>query len=69
MMEGRELCHTYRGIGRYAEVFKTPKGYEVDLHEQNDWLATRKCHNHSEIFAENLGENWVLGIFDINEGE
>jgi len=68
-MTDREKYHTFKDGVRYAEVFKTPKGYEVDLHEQNDWLATRKCHNHSEIFAENLGENWVLGIFDINEGE
>lgn len=70
IMADRQLYHTYKNdSGRYAKVFKTDKGFEVDLHEHNDWLATRKCHGHSEIYAENLGENWVLGIFDINEGE
>jgi hypothetical protein len=69
-MADRQLYHTYKNdSGRYAKVFKTNKGFEVDLHEHNDWLATRKCHGHSEIYAENLGENWVLGIFDQTEGE
>ncbi len=69
IMTNRELYHTYENGDRYAEVFKTDKGFEVDLHEQDEWLTTRKCNGHSEIYAENLGENWVLGIFDLNEGE
>lgn len=60
----RELFHTFSQGERKAEVFKTSKGFEVDLHEVDDWYATRKVHGHSETYAENTAENWVLGVFD-----
>lgn len=65
----RELYHTYRDNNRLAEVFKTPKGWEVDLHEVDDWLATKKVHNHSESYAENCAENWVSGQIRLTDIE
>jgi|TARA_B110000977_G_scaffold40698_1_gene54745 hypothetical protein len=61
----KELYHTFSEGERKAEVFKTVKGFEVELYEKDDWSATRKVHGHSETYAENTAENWVQGIFDL----
>ncbi len=44
----KELYHTFSEGERKAEVFKTVKGFEVELYEKDDWSATRKVHGHSE---------------------
>ena len=61
----KELYHSFRKDERSAEVYRTSKGFEVELYEQNGWSATRKVHQHSETYAENTAENWVQGIFDL----
>ena len=42
---GKELYHTFKKDERMAEVYKTSKGFEVELYEQNNWSATRKVFN------------------------
>lgn len=61
-MKERDLCHQYQKGNRMAKVYNTKLGFEVDLFEGTDFQATRKVHNHSEIYAENTAENWVEGI-------
>lgn len=56
---------TYSNAGRTAEVVKSPQGWEVDLYDTGKLLETRAVHNHSEIYAENVAENFVLGVFDV----
>ena len=32
---------------------------ERNISVENVFTATRKLHNHSEVYAENCAENWV----------
>ena len=52
--------------GRKAVIRREKEGYEVDLIKE-DCRETRKVHNHSETYAENVAENFVHGIFDIEK--
>jgi|TARA_R110000851_G_scaffold306659_1_gene465121 hypothetical protein len=61
----KELYHSFRKDERSAEVYRTSKGFEVELYEQNGWSATRKVHQHSETYAENVAENWVEKVFNL----
>jgi hypothetical protein len=60
----RTILHHHQGDDRTAEVFNTKLGFEVDLYENGGILCTREVHSHSEVYAENVAENWVLGVFD-----
>ena len=57
--------------GREAIVFKykDDDAWYVDLWEANVLLETRKMETdgvlHSERYAEDCAENWVLYVFDI----
>jgi len=68
-MDNKILYHVYNKDERKAEVYKTSKGFEVELYEKDGWSATRKVHQHSESYAENVGENWVEKVFDLEPGE
>ena len=48
-----------------AKVFLTPNGFEVDLFDKNGLRETRELHNHSEKYAEDCAENYVLGLFSV----
>jgi hypothetical protein len=66
----RELYHSYLRDDRKAEVYKTDKGWEVDLSSlTNNEYATRKVHDHSETYAENVAENYVDKIFDLEPND
>ena len=65
----KELYHTYAKDGKYAEVFKTSQGWEVDLYTNDTLLETRAVHDKSEGYAEDVAENWVDGMFDIEPKE
>jgi hypothetical protein len=45
---------------RNADVFRTHKGYYVKLYKGDDYIRTVECSDHSESYAENIAENWVL---------
>jgi len=47
---------------RHAKIIKTPQGYEVDIYNEGDVIRTIELHKHSESYAEDCAENWVLGI-------
>lgn len=63
----KELYHTYAKDDRYAEVFKSKEGFEVDLYEEKKLLETRQLYNHSESYAEDCADNWVQGVFNIEK--
>ena len=63
----KELYHTYAKDGKYAEVFKTPQGWEVDLYTGDTLLETRAVHDKSEGYAEDVADNWVHGIIKLEK--
>ena len=65
----KKLYHTYAMDERYAEVFKSDLGFEVDLYENDILLETREVHDKSEGYAEDVAENWDDGMFDIEPKE
>lgn len=56
----------YYDTDRKAVIRKEKEGFEVDLYK-NDYKETRKVHNHSETYAENVAENFMQGLFDIEK--
>ena len=62
------LYHTYQGHDKYESrtsmVKKDEQGFYVVL--ANNGLRVDKitCYEHSEIWAENVAENYVLGVLN-----
>ncbi len=48
-----------------AKVFVTSNGFEVDLFDNTGLLETRELYSHSERYAEDCAENYVLGVFSV----
>lgn len=59
----------YMGADRKAIIRKAQEGFEVDLYLDQLLVETRKVHNHSETYAENVAENYVQNMFDAVEKE
>jgi len=49
---------------REAVVNNTNFGYEVDLYEQSRFIRTVDCHTKSISYAEDVAENWALGVLN-----
>lgn len=56
------VMHEYWRNNKKAVVRLTDEGFEVDLIKDESLLETRKVHDHSESYAEDVAENWVDGI-------
>ena len=62
----RKEFHQFQLDGKKAIVyFHTEMGWEVDLYENDVFLETRKVHDHSESYAEDVAENFVQGIYSV----
>ena len=59
----------YMGADRRAVIRKAQEGFEVDLYLDQLLVETRKVHNHSESYAEDVAENYVEGMFNAVEKE
>ena len=62
-----EALHEYRGEyngeDRWALVYKTNDGnYLVRFFVNQVWRQDKYISDHSEIYAENTAENFVLGV-------
>ena len=55
----REKFSEYYDGDRKAVVRKSDKGWEVDLFIKDEILETREVHDKSELYEENLAENYV----------
>jgi len=62
MSRPRKLLHEYVQGNREAVVLDAPEGLEVDLYEDEYLIETRQVYEHSEDYAENLAENWVMRV-------
>ena len=60
-----ETIHTYQRDERLAVVNHGAKGFYVELWESGKCLEVRECFEHSEIFAENVAENYVDGLLNV----
>ena len=63
----KEKFSEYYDGDRKAVVRKSDKGWEVDLFIKDEILETSEVHDKSELYAENVAENYVLGLFDAND--
>ena len=50
---------------RTAEVKKNINGYYIDCYENGNKVLSSKLYEHSESYAEDAAENWVLGILNL----
>lgn len=57
----------YMGDDRRAIIRKAKEGFEVDLYLDQLLVETRKVHNHSESYAEDVAENYVQKLFDVEK--
>ena len=58
--------HDYWQDNRRAEVFRTKNGdWGVRYFKNKKWLLDEIYREHSEFYAENAAENFVLGIKDV----
>ena len=62
-----QVIHEYRNENRTATVRLTSEGFEVDLAKDNVIIETRQVHNDSESYAEDVADNYVLGLFEAKE--
>tara|TARA_R100001509_G_scaffold148162_1_gene105827 strand:+ start:110 stop:310 length:201 start_codon:yes stop_codon:yes gene_type:complete len=61
----REPLHEFRMNDRWSIVYKTNEGnYLVRMFENQIWQEDRLIKDHSEVYAENCAENWVLGVIE-----
>ena len=62
------IISTYWGEGEYkdriAHVCKNEEGFYVNMYLQDGHVEKRPLYEHSERYAEDCAENYVLGIFD-----
>lgn len=63
--KGPEIS-TYWGDEEYsnrkAVVMKDDNGFYVEFYEEEQLCERRNVYDHSEIYAENTAENFVMGI-------
>jgi len=62
------IISTYWGDGEYedriAHVGKNEEGFYVTMYLQDGLVEKRPLYEHSERYAEDCAENYVMGIFD-----
>lgn len=60
------LYHSFWGEGKYddrsAFVKSNDQGFFVEMWSNTELVESRPLYEHSEIYAENCAENWVLGV-------
>jgi hypothetical protein len=47
---------------RSSEVLRDNRGFFVRLYSHESCVGERHLFEHSEVYAENTAENWVLGV-------
>ena len=62
----RDQRHEYMQNDKQAKVYITNEGYEVDYYKGKKLLKTECLHTHSEQYAEDAAENFVIGIKQLN---
>ena len=58
----RNEYHSFQNDGKTAKVFLTNEGFEVDFYEGKELLKTEQHYGKSEAWAEDVADNYVMGI-------
>jgi len=62
------LLHQFYGTDKYSNrksvVFKIDTGFLVYMIQDSAIIEERTLEGHSEQYAEDCAENWVLGIIE-----
>lgn len=70
-MSNMKEYHRFHGEGEYsnrdAVVLRDNQGFWVCLILNGLMVEKRDLTSHSEQYAEDCAENWVLGVFDITQ--
>lgn len=66
-MSKRKPISEFIKHNKLAIVYKAENGYEVDLYEDDIFLETREAHEHNEIYASSIAENWCTNILILGE--
>lgn len=61
VVEGKKL-HEFINEKRRAEVYSHKNGYIVRMFDDKLWIEDRFIENHSERYAEDCAENFVMGL-------
>ena len=67
-MKYKGTVSTYWGdeefADRMANVMLNKMGFYVDMYKDDKLVESRPLYEHSEIYAENAAENYVMGILN-----
>ncbi len=62
------IISSYFGVEQYedriAHVCKDDKGFYVNMYLQDGHVEKRPLYAHSERYAEDCAENYIMGVFD-----
>ena len=59
-----EYRYEYNGQQRWAQVFYNDGAFDLHLFIDNIFQGIRTIKGHSELYAENAAENFVMGLYD-----
>ena len=58
------FCGDKEHSDRKANVMRDDQGFFVEFYKNEKLIETRPLYEHSEIYAENAAENFVMGILN-----
>lgn len=61
-MKTKEVLHTFMNENREARVLLTNEGYVTEYYENEKFIGHQVHPGKSESWAEDAGENFVLGL-------
>jgi|TARA_R110000796_G_scaffold3035_17_gene11700 imidazoleglycerol phosphate synthase glutamine amidotransferase subunit HisH len=62
LMETKKELHTFMSDNKEAKVFLTNEGYVTEYYEDDKFLGHQVHPGKSEQWAEDAGENFVMGL-------
>ena len=62
-----KLLHDFRHENRWAQVFLVGKDFMIQCFKNQVYEGSRTIKGHSEMYAEDCAENYVLGIWDFED--
>lgn len=62
MIQFDEMIHTYMNDNLKAEVGVINKSFGIRMWKDNVWVKDELYEGHSETYAEDAADNYVLGV-------
>ena len=63
------FTNNYEGVERSVDVYKEQDHFELQMSHDGIMVGTRIIKDHSESYAEDAAENYVFGMYELNERE